>query len=150
MKKGRLVSCLAIAAVFIFSAALLALAAQQAPETITLKPAIWPSPTKTPVQLSHKKHSQEYKVACDQCHHLYKDGKNTWKEGDKVEQCEKCHTEATIQGEMKLPPDQQKLNLKLAFHKNCQPCHKKLKAEKPDTKAPTTCTGCHPGGKEEK
>ena len=103
MKKGRLVSCLAIAAVFIFSAALLALAAQQAPYEITLKPAIWPSPTKTPVQFSHKKHSQEYKVACDQCHHIYKDGKNTWKEGDQVEKCEKCHTEPTVQGEGKLP-----------------------------------------------
>ncbi len=150
MKKGRLVSCLAIAAVFIFSAALLALAAQQAPDEITLKPSIWPSPTKTPVQFSHKKHSQEYKVACTQCHHVYKDGKNTWKEGDEVQKCEKCHTEATIQGEMKLPPDQKKLNLKFAFHTNCQPCHKKLKAEKPDTKAPTTCAGCHPGAKEEK
>ncbi len=150
MKKGRLVSSLAIAAVFIFSAALLALAAQQVPVEITLKPAIWPSPTMTPVQFNHKKHSQELKIACTQCHHLYKDGVNTWKEGDQVEQCEKCHTEPTVLGEMKLPPDQQKLNLKFAFHTNCQPCHKKMKAEKPDTKAPTICTGCHPAAKQQK
>ncbi len=151
MKKGKLVPCLAIAAVFLFSVALLAWAEQKAPDEITLKPALWPTLTKTPVKFSHLKHSQEYKVACTQCHHIYKDGKtNTWKEGDQVEKCEKCHTEATVQGEIKLPPDQKKLNLKLAFHNNCQPCHKKLKAEKPDTKAPTTCAGCHPGAKEEK
>jgi len=148
MKRRKLVSCLAIAAVFMCSAALLALAAQQAPDVITLKPSIWPSLTKTAVTFSHKKHAEEYKVACDQCHHIYKDGKNTWKQGDEVQACDKCHTDATQQGEMKLPPDQKKLNLKFAFHTNCQPCHKKAKAEKPDSTAPTTCAGCHPGAKE--
>ncbi len=145
MKKRKFVSCLAITALFMFSAVFLGLAAQQAPEKITLKPSIWPTETKTPVEFSHKKHSAEYKVACDQCHHVMKDGKNVWKEGDEVKKCETCHTEATTQGEMKLPPDQKKLNLKIAFHTKCQTCHKKAKAEKPDSKAPTTCTGCHPG-----
>ncbi|SPF40904.1 Cytochrome c, class III [Syntrophobacter sp. SbD1] len=144
MKKRKLVSCLAIAVVFMFSAALLAMAAQQVPETITIKPPIWSTLTKTPVEFSHKKHSAEYKIACDQCHHVIKDGKNIWKEGDEVQKCEKCHTEATTQGEMKLPPDQKKLNLKMAFHNRCQNCHKKVKAEKPESKAPTTCAGCHP------
>ena len=57
--------------------------------------------------------------------------------GDEVQKCEKCHTEPTVQGEMKLPPDQKKLNLKIAFHNKCQTCHKKLKSEKPESKAPT-------------
>ena len=65
MKKRKLVSCMAIAALFMFSAVLLALAAQQPPEEITLKPSLWPSLTKTPVKFSHKKHSTEYKVACN-------------------------------------------------------------------------------------
>ena len=148
MKKRKLVSCLALAAVFMFSAALLVLAAQQVPDEITLKPSIWPTLTKTSVKLSHLKHSKDYKVACDQCHHIYKDGKNTWKEGDEVQKCEKCHTEATTQGEMKLSPEQKKLNLKFAFHTNCQPCHKKAKAANAESKAPTTCAGCHPGAKD--
>ncbi len=150
MKKGKLVSCLAVAALFMFSAVLLALAAQQAPEEITIKPSIWTTVTKTSVKFEHKKHAEEYKIACTQCHHIYKDGKNVWKQGDPVEKCEKCHTNTITQGEMKLTPDEKKLNLKLAFHNNCQPCHKKLKAEKPDTKAPTTCNGCHPVAKEAK
>ena len=148
MKKRKSMLCLAVAAVFAFLAVMAAMAAQQAPEEITIKASIWPSPTKTPVKFSHAKHAQEYKIACTQCHHVYKDGKNTWKEGDQVEKCDKCHTEATVQGEAKLPPEEKKLNLKLAFHKNCLDCHKKLKAENAESKAPVTCVQCHPGAKE--
>ena len=144
MRKGKTFWCLGLAAALMFSVVVLVYAADKGPETTTIKPALWPTPTKAPVQFTHKKHNEEYKVACDQCHHVFKDGKNTWKEGDKVEKCEKCHTEATIQGEKKLPPDQLKLNLKNAYHVNCVGCHQKLKKEKPDTKAPVTCAGCHP------
>lgn len=143
---GRLISCL-FAAVFVFSVAFFVYAAD-APDTITLKPALWPKQTKTPVLLTHKKHVEEYKIACADCHHVYKDGKNVWKEGDPVDKCEKCHNEPTIQGEKKLPPDQQKLNLKLAYHNNCVGCHQKFKKEKPDSKIPVTCAQCHPGAKE--
>ena len=147
-RSGKLVSCL-VAALFVLAVALPAFTAdQKAPETITIKAGLWPTPTKTPVTFSHKKHSEEYKDPCTACHHVYKDGKNVWKQGDPVEKCEKCHTEATIKDEKKLPPDQQKLNLKLAYHNNCLGCHQKLKKEKPDTKAPVVCAGCHPGAKE--
>lgn len=149
MKRGKFATCLTIAVVFVFSAALLAFAAQQVADEITIKAELWPKPTKTPVKLSHKKHSTEYKIACAECHHVYKDGKNVWKEGDHVDKCAKCHTEPTIQGEKKLPPDQQKLNLKLAYHNNCIECHKKFKKDKPDSKIPVTCAQCHPGAKAE-
>jgi hypothetical protein len=148
MAKGKFVKCLSIAVLFLFSVAFLVYAAEP-PEKITLKDSLWPSPTKTPVEFNHKKHSEEYKVACDQCHHIYQDGKNTWKQGDAVQPCDKCHTEATFQGEKKLPPDQQKLNLKLAFHNNCVGCHQKLKKENAESKAPVTCAQCHPGAKAE-
>jgi hypothetical protein len=121
---------------------------QKVEDNFAIKAALWPTPTKAPVQLSHKKHAEEYKVPCADCHHVYKDGKNTWKQGEVVDKCAKCHTEPTIQGEKKLPPDQQKLNLKLAYHNNCIPCHQKFKKEKADTKAPVTCAQCHPGAKE--
>jgi hypothetical protein len=149
-KRGKLASFIALTAAFVFAATLLAFAAgPQAPDTVTIKAALWPAPTKAAVQFSHKLHAGEYKIACNQCHHKMESGKNVWKEGDAVEKCDKCHTEATIQGEKKLPPDQQKLNLKLAFHKQCVECHQKTKKEKPDTKAPVTCAACHPGAKAE-
>ena len=104
--------------------------------------------TKGEIQFSHKKHSTDYKGACTDCHHVMKDGKNTWKDGDPVQKCQECHNEPTIQGEKKLAPEQQKLNLKIAFHDNCQGCHKKIKKDKPDTTAPVTCTGCHKTAKQ--
>ena len=148
-KRGKLASYIALSVAFVFCAALIAFAAQQPPDTVTIKAGLWPTPTKSPVTFSHKTHVTEDKIACTVCHHKYEDGKNVWKEGDEVQKCEKCHTEATIQGEKKLPPDQQKLNLKLAFHKQCIECHQKTKKEKPDTKAPVTCAQCHPGAKAE-
>ena len=148
MKKGKIVSCVVVAAFMLFAASFAVLAADsKAPETVVIKAGLWPTPTKSPVTFEHQKHSQEYKIACTTCHHKYENKVNVWKEGDAVAKCETCHTEATIQGEKKLPPDQQKLNLKLAFHENCQGCHQKLKKDKPDSKAPTTCTGCHPAQK---
>ena len=89
---------------------------------------------KGPVKLTHKKHAEEYKVACTECHHEYKDGKNVWKDTDPVKKCSSpsCHDTEKKQG------NADKLNL--AFHKNCQTCHKELK----DKKAPhKNCNDCH-------
>jgi hypothetical protein len=149
MTGRKWITCGILIAFVVAVGAFLAIAAEKAPDTVDFKTSVWPTPTKSNVAFTHKKHSEEYKVACTQCHHVMKDGKNTWKEGDAVERCDKCHTEATIQGEKKLPPDQQKLNLKLAFHNQCIPCHQKEKKAKADTKAPVTCAQCHPGSKAE-
>lgn len=149
MRRGKFTTCVSIAAALVFAAAVLAFAATQAPDDLVIKSALWGTLTKAPVALTHKKHAQDYKIACDKCHHVYKDGKQVWKQGDEVQKCEACHTEKTIQGEKKLPPDQQKLNLKLVFHKQCIDCHKETKKTKADTKAPITCAQCHPGAKAE-
>ncbi len=146
MRRGAtLLTCVCVATMMIFAVAVVVVvAADKAPEMIILKSKLWPNPTKANLEFSHKKHNEEYKIACNQCHHVYQDGKNVWKEGDPVKLCDACHTEPTIEGEKKLAPDQQKLNLKLAFHNECLGCHQKLKKEKPDTKAPVVCAGCHP------
>ncbi|SFN00243.1 cytochrome c3 family protein [Thermodesulforhabdus norvegica] len=139
-----------IAMVAVFIGAFVALGAlvsaeeQAAPDVIVIKPGIYEQLTKAPVEFTHKKHAEDYGIACADCHHVYENGQNVWKEGDPVQKCEECHTDATVKGEKKLPPEQQKLNLKLAFHNNCINCHRDLKKENPETKAPTTCKGCHP------
>ena len=147
MRGGKSILCVLVAVLFVFAATIAVIAADKGPEKATIKSPLFTKPTKAPVEFTHKMHNEDYKVACESCHHVYKDGKNVWKEGDAVQKCDACHTEATIEGEKKLPPDQQKLNLKLAYHNNCQGCHQKLKKDKPDTKAPVTCTGCHPAQK---
>jgi nitrate/TMAO reductase-like tetraheme cytochrome c subunit len=122
---------------------------QKVPDEIILNSSLWTKHTYNLTKLSHKKHQDDYKIECTECHHVYKDKKNTWKKGDKVQKCQECHNELTIKGEKKLPEAQQKLNLKLAFHVNCIDCHKKMKKKdrKKYAKIPTSCMKCHPGGK---
>ena len=95
MRGGKWISCLVVAAFVVGIGALLAIAADKGPDVIELKSALWPTPTKKVLPFSHKKHYEEYKIACTDCHHVYKDGKNVWKEGDQVDKCDKCHTEGT-------------------------------------------------------
>lgn len=99
--------------------------------------------TKGPVKLNHDKHAKSYSTGCNECHHIYENGKNVWKEGMEVKKCQVCHNEPTVKKEKSLPLDLQKKNLKLAFHNNCRTCHRKVRADDPDTTAPTTCSGCH-------
>ena len=85
-----------------------------------------------PVKLTHKKHAEDYEVACSECHHEYENGKNVWKEGDPVKKCIECHDTA----EKRDNADK----LQTAFHNNCQGCHRELK----DKEAPyRRCTDCH-------
>ena len=118
---------------------------QEVPDEVDILAKLWTKHTKGPVNLKHKQHNEEYKIECNECHHVYKDGKNTFKEGDHVQKCMECHNEPTIKGEKKLPKDKQALNLKLAYHNNCQGCHKKLKKQDKEKygKIPTTCIKCH-------
>ncbi|SMC21158.1 Class III cytochrome C family protein [Desulfacinum hydrothermale DSM 13146] len=143
MKKNSWLVMPLLALALIFAGTLIAVASD-APDVITLNPSLWAKHTKSPVEFSHKKHHDEYGVACTECHHKYEGGQNVWKEGDPVKKCEECHNEPTIRGEKRLAPEQQKLNLKLAFHNNCIKCHRKVKKENRKTKAPTTCSKCHP------
>ncbi|MFP3869518.1 MAG: cytochrome c3 family protein [Syntrophobacteria bacterium] len=142
----RLLTVLAVAA-FMSGAVFLSLSgAADVPDVITLEDTLWSEHTKSPVTFFHKKHSEEYSIACDECHHVYKDGENVWKEGDPVQKCHECHTEPTVTGERRLSEEQQKLNLKLAFHNNCMGCHRELKMQDREKykDIPTMCSQCHP------
>ena len=146
--KGKWLLYFAVFCMALGTAALIAMAAEQkVPDTVTIQSTLWPQLTKGPVNFEHKKHSTEYKAACTDCHHKIEGGKNVWKEGDHVDKCQKCHTEPTVQPAevKKLTDEQKKLNLQLAFHNNCQGCHKEFKKTHAESKAPTTaCAGCHP------
>ncbi len=110
---------------------------------IVLLSKLWETHTRGAVKLTHENHIKVHKIRCSECHHVYEDGKNVWEEGMPAAKCETCHNELTVKGEKKLPPDDQKKNLKLAFHNNCRGCHKEVKKENPETKAPLKCSQCH-------
>ncbi len=146
MKKTSLIILLVatIGFVFTFSGVY---ASDKGPESITMESKVFKKHKKALVTLSHKKHNEEYKIACDDCHHVYEGGKNVWKEGDKVQKCSECHKEAKAprakKGEPKMKKaDKIKNYFYSAIHENCVACHK---AEKKKGKtAPAACKDCHP------
>jgi len=106
------------------------------PDELMIENTGYKSDKKGPVKLTHKKHNVEYKVACTECHHEYKDEKNVWKEGQPVKKCAECHDPTKKQGKV--------LKLNLSYHKNCKTCHKAVIKKDPSKKAPfKKCNGCH-------
>jgi hypothetical protein len=114
------------------------------PAEFAIASDLWEKKTKGSPIFTHEKHVDVHKVDCNKCHHIYENEKNIWKDSMPVSKCGECHDEPTIKNEKKLSPEDQKKNLKLAFHNNCRACHKALKKENPETKAPVTCKQCHP------
>jgi len=109
-------------------------AVQDVPEVIVIENKVYASDKKGPVTFNHVKHNKEYKISCTQCHHLYQDGKNLWKEGDHVDECVVCHDPAEEKDKA--------VKLQNAFHQNCRDCHKEVSKE--GKEAPyTKCADCH-------
>jgi len=145
MKKQSLIVLLvaAVAVAFLFSAGY----AADPADTMTMNSKVYDKHTKAQVVFSHKKHSAEYKIACADCHHVIKDGKNTWKEGDPVQKCEACHSEAKPPAGKDAPEMTKEQKIAkyhyTAIHENCVGCHKAEKAK--GKNAPAACKDCHPG-----
>ena len=104
------------------------------------------------VKFTHKKHNEEYKVGCGDCHHDENNKPLELKAGDDVKGCIECHKNpgkapAKDDAGNKLTDKQKREYHADAIHDNCIECHKadnkKKPADKPGT-APTKCTECHP------
>jgi hypothetical protein len=122
-----------LAGLVFFTVGVLSAAGVTAPPTdITINNTGYKNDTKGPVIFHHLKHSKDYKAACTDCHHVFKDGKNIWKEGDGVNKCITCHDPEQTQDKA--------AKLQNAYHTNCKDCHKKSGK---DTAPTTKCTGCH-------
>jgi hypothetical protein len=109
--------------------------ATDVPDEISILDPSIENPKKGAVPFTHKKHAVEYKIACNECHHVYKEGKNVFKQGDPVQKCSGCHDPVKSEGNIK--------KLMLAFHKNCQGCHKDLEAAGKTTGPTKKCNDCH-------
>jgi hypothetical protein len=110
---------------------------QKTPGEIKLKNKGYKKDKKGSVKLSHKKHNVDYKITCVDCHHVYKDGKNVWEEGDQVDKCSKCHDAKKKNKKTKAK------KLQNAYHKNCKNCHKALAKEGKKTGPFKKCNKCH-------
>jgi hypothetical protein len=127
------------------------LTATDVPDTITMDSKIYPKHTKKNVTFTHKEHADHKDIGCADCHHVYKDGKNTWKEGDVVQKCEECHNEpAKPKGDKTKMSKAEKIKkyCKDAVHANCKGCHKKMIDKESEMgKSLKKCSGCHPNKK---
>lgn len=140
--------------------------AKTVPAVIELNDPAYKEHKKGVVHFEHKKHHDDYAKkypdlypnGCGDCHH---DAENkplsNLKEGDDVKKCIECHKipdemPAKLKKEMRdkkaSKEDIKKKELEYqaeAMHENCTVCHREYnKNFKPQKKAPTTCTTCHP------
>lgn len=134
MSKKRLTLLTVVLSGFLFLFVGVLIAAD-VPEVIMIENQGYAKDKKGPVKFSHKKHSADYKIACTECHHTYQDGKNVWKEGDKVQKCSECHNPEKKEGKV--------MKLQNAFHKNCKNCHKELQEAGKPTGPFKKCNDCH-------
>jgi hypothetical protein len=77
----------------------------------------------------HDAHNEKAKIdACNQCHHVYQDGKLVEDESSEDKRCGDCHG---------LEDSDRQPGLMKAFHLNCKGCHQEKR------KGPVMCGECH-------
>jgi hypothetical protein len=132
-------------------------AATEVQDVIKMQNKAYQEHTKAVVEFTHKKHNEEYKIGCGECHHDDKGQPlKDLKMGDDVQSCIECHkTPGQMPGEMKKEMkasgaskkeiDAKELEFHAeAIHGNCISCHKEFNKKNNTKDAPTTCTKCHP------
>ena len=136
LKKGLSLLAVSVAVLFLWVA--FSSAVVECPDDIMIDNDGWPKNQYEAAKLSHKKHATEYKVQCNHCHHVYKDGKNVWAEGQPVQKCSECHNVYKLGKDLREASDEEKkLSLYKAYHDSCKGCHQKEK------KGPVKCIECH-------
>jgi len=112
-----------------------------------------------PVPFTHKKHHDDYKISCGECHHDANGKALELTMGDDVQRCIECHDKPGKapkgKGKKKLKGKEKRQYHAEALHANCITCHKKFnkkfvekaKAKDPKAKvkgpAPSSCGACH-------
>lgn len=146
----------AVCLAFLFAAGAI-YAATAVQDVIKMDHKAYSEHTKSIVEFSHKKHHEEYKIGCGECHHDDK-GKplSDLKMGDDVKGCIECHkTPGQMPGELKKEMKEKKASKKEidakqleyhaeAIHENCINCHKEYNKKNKTKAAPQSCTKCHP------
>jgi hypothetical protein len=124
MKRGLVVTL----AVAILSALTLAAAYSQEDMKVVESDA-FTQPQRTSAVFRHDEHNEKAQIEnCNQCHHVYADGKLVEDESSEDRRCSDCHG---LQDSGRQP------GLMKAFHLNCKGCHQETK------KGPVMCGACH-------
>jgi len=91
--------------------------------------SVYNSPQRAPSVFNHEAHNEAAEIEeCNECHHVYEDGKKLEDESSEDQLCSDCHA---FEKEGRMP------GLTKAFHTNCKGCHEK------ENKGPVMCGECH-------
>jgi hypothetical protein len=91
--------------------------------------SVFENPERTRAVFRHDSHNEKAGIdACNECHHVFKDGKKLEDASSEDRRCADCHGPAASG---KTP------SLRKAFHLNCRGCHEK------SGKGPVMCGECH-------
>lgn len=126
-------------------------------DVIQMKNKAYSKHKKSISTFSHKKHNEEYKIGCGECHHDAKAKPlNDLTVGADVQGCIECHKiPGQMPGDLKKEMKAKKASKKEisakkmeyhaeAIHENCISCHKAHNKKNKTKDAPATCTKCHP------
>jgi len=81
------------------------------------------------VPFLHDKHNETAGIdECNNCHHVYEDGKKIEDDSSEDQECSECHT---------INKGDNPLSLVKVYHLQCKGCHQKKKA------GPIMCSECH-------
>ena len=156
MSKRNIIILAAISVAFLFTAVSIN-AATEVQDVIKMENKAYEKHSKAIVDFTHKKHNEEYKIGCGECHHDDKGQPlNDLKLGDDVQSCMECHkTPGQMPGKLKKEMKEKKASKdeiakkKMeyhaeAIHANCINCHKAHNKKNKTKDAPASCTKCHP------
>ncbi|MEJ5358288.1 MAG: cytochrome c3 family protein [Desulfobacterales bacterium] len=97
-----------------------------------VSPDPFPRPQRPPAVFPHDAHNEKAGIeACNECHHVYENGKRLEDESSEDRRCADCHG---------LADEGRRPGLRKAFHRNCQGCHLERRA------GPIVCGECHRRG----
>ena len=118
-------------------------------DIIVMDNPLYKKHTKGIVEFTHKKHVEEYTIACGSCHHDETGKPLELTYDDPVQSCIECHKETKKPKGEKLGKKEKIAKYHFeAIHANCITCHKDYNKEKGDPKgkgpAPSSCKSCHP------
>ncbi len=98
-------------------------------DMVNIENDVFENPKRPPAVFRHDEHNELAQIEeCNECHHIFEDGRRLEDESSEDQRCAECHEledNGNIPGLMK------------AFHTNCKSCHR---AEK---KGPVMCGQCH-------
>lgn len=124
MKKNLIYITIALTA-----ALFLLVAAHSQEEMEFISNSAFEKPVRTASVFKHDQHNETAGIEeCNECHHVWEDGKKLEDESSEDQSCSECHDLDGANG---------RLPLAKAFHTNCKGCHKQKKA------GPVMCGECH-------